>query len=278
VNRFTARILTYAVGLALFLLIAGAMRLFLAVRDRRQNRFFRDRSRLLESAAAELGATPVWDSRVTGVPYLKSRSPDPPYGVALAPTGEESENYFPIFEAPVTGAYFLEAWPSGSPYPPLRVSMGGDGVSIGDPDFEAAYIVRADDPHFARSLLGPEARILIEEGRRIGAGGRLRINVDRHRLRVRKEEPLSSPRDLAAFARVGLGLLQRVREAVESLQAVQYFDAPMPASRPHCPVCAGEVIDRRVECRRCHTPHHRECWDYTGTCSVFACGERRFSL
>lgn len=267
-----------AIALAAFVLIVAAMRLFLAVRDRRENRFFRNRSRLIEDAAAELGAMPVGDPRVTGVPYLKSRLPDPPYGLALAPVGGGQDPYFPIFEAPINGANFLEAWPSGSPYPPLRVSMGGDGVLVGDPEFEAAYIVRADDPHFARSLLGPEARGLIDEGRRIGAGGRLRINVDRHRLRIRKEEPLSSPRDLAAFARVGVGLLERVREAIESLQAVQYFDAPPQASRPHCPVCSGEVIDRRVECRRCHTPHHRECWDYTGTCSVFACGESRFSL
>jgi len=267
-----------AVALALFGLIVAALKLTLARRDRRQNRLFRDRSRLLEAAAAELGAMPVGDPRVTGVPYLKSRLPDPPYGLALAPAGEGQDHYFPIFEAPITGANFLEAWPSGSPYPPLRVSMGGDGVSVGDSDFEAAYIVRADDSHFARSFLGPEARDLIEAGRRIGAGGRLRINVDRHRLRIRKEEPLSSPRDLAAFARVGLRLLERVREAIESLQAVQYFDAPPQASRPHCPVCSGDVVDRRVECRRCHTPHHRECWDYTGTCSVFACGEARFSL
>ncbi len=268
-----------AIALVLFGFTYLAIRITLARHDRRQDRFSRSRVRLLGAAAMELGADNVGDPRVAGVPYLKSRPPDPPYGLALAPAGEESDEYFPIFEAPVAGALFVEAWPSGSLYPPLRVSMGGDGVSIGDPVFEAAYIVRADDAHFARSLLGPGARALIEEGRRIGGGGRLRLNVDRLRLRLRKEEPLSSPRDLVAFVRVGLGLLEQVREAVESRAAVQYFEAtPSADVKPNCPVCAAAVTDRRVTCRRCKTPHHRECWEYARACSMFACGEPRFSL
>ena len=156
--------------------------------------------------------------------------------------------------------------------------MGGGGVSIGDPEFEAAYIVRTDDPHFARSVLGAEARSLIEEGRRIGGGGRLRLNLDRLRLRIRKEEPLASPRDIVALVRVGLGLLEQVREAIEGRQAVQYFDAPAVDAKGHCPVCAAVVADRRVLCQRCRTPHHRECWEYARGCSMFACGESRFSL
>ena len=267
-----------AIALALFGLVYLAIRLTVARGDRRRDRFSRSRLRFLGTAALELGADVVDDPRVAGVPHLKSRPPDPPYGLALAPAGEETEEYFPIFEAPVVGALFLEAWPFGSPYPPLRVSMGGGGVSIGDPAFEEAYIVRTDDPHFARSVLGAETRALIEEGRRIGGGGRLRLNVDRLRLRLRKEEPLASPQDLVALVRVGLGLLERIREAVESRAAVQYFDVPQADSNPHCPVCAATVVDHRVACRRCRTPHHRECWEYARGCSMFACGETRFSI
>jgi hypothetical protein len=268
-----------AVAIALFGVILLAVWFTTDRRDRRRNRFSRDRIRLLGDAAMELGADVVDDPDVAGVPHLKSRPPDAAFGLALAPTGEEGEGYFPVFEAPVTGALFLEVWPAGSPYPPLRVSMGGDGVSIGDPEFEAAYIVRADDPHFARTLLGPEARELIEAGRRIGAGGRLRLNIDRLRLRIRTEEPLALPHDLAAFARVGVGLLERVKEAVENQAAVQFFDAPAPpGSKSNCPVCGAEVSARRVLCKRCRTPHHRDCWEYANGCSMFACGETRFSL
>lgn len=277
-NGTGAELLAWGAGLALFGLVVAAIKLTPALRDRRQNRFSRARLRLLQAAALELDADPVDDPRLAGVPHLKSRPPDLPYGLALAPAGDDGESYFPIFEAPVTGATFLEVWPSGSPYPPLRVSMGGDGVAVGDPDFEAAYIVRSDDPHFARTLLGPETRTLFEAGRRIGGGGRLRLNIDRLRLRIRKEEALASPDELVSLVRAGLGLLERVREVVESRAGVQFFDAPAPDAKPSCPVCGAGVAAGRVTCRRCKTPHHRECWEYARGCSMFACGETRFSL
>jgi hypothetical protein len=41
-----------------------------------------------------------------------------------------------------------------------------------------------------------------------------------------------------------------------------------------CPVC-GNVMDlSRVDCPRCETPHHRECWEYFGGCTTYACGSK----
>lgn len=274
-------LLTYAVAGVLFLLIVSAIKIFLAFRARKPRGFpfSADRVRLLQAAAAQAGAESVVNPKEAGLPYLMSRPPDPPYGLALAPTGDTADHYFPVFEAPLDGGVYLEVWPAGSAFSPSRVSMGGGGLSIGDGAFDAAYVVRSDDPHFARSVLGAGARALIEEARRLGAGGRVRFNVDSVRLRIRKEEALSSPADLAALVRIGRGLLDRVRDAVESRNAVQYYDAsPAPESKPRCPMCGGAVSDGRVACRRCRTPHHRECWEYAGGCSMFACGETRFSV
>lgn len=40
-----------------------------------------------------------------------------------------------------------------------------------------------------------------------------------------------------------------------------------------CQVCATAMEERVVWCRRCRTPHHLECWVYTGMCSTFGCRE-----
>lgn len=42
-----------------------------------------------------------------------------------------------------------------------------------------------------------------------------------------------------------------------------------------CGVCGDELLDRCVTCAKCQTPHHRECWEYGGGCSVYACGSTR---
>lgn len=44
------------------------------------------------------------------------------------------------------------------------------------------------------------------------------------------------------------------------------------ASKPGACLVCGEGLRRDpVVCKRCHTPHHAECWDYAGGCVTFAC-------
>jgi ribosomal protein L40E len=43
-----------------------------------------------------------------------------------------------------------------------------------------------------------------------------------------------------------------------------------------CRVCGTSIDGDVVLCRRCHTPHHHDCWHYAGRCSTYACGERRY--
>jgi hypothetical protein len=40
-----------------------------------------------------------------------------------------------------------------------------------------------------------------------------------------------------------------------------------------CPVCACSLDDdaELQVCDTCETPHHKDCWDYTGGCAIFGC-------
>jgi hypothetical protein len=42
-----------------------------------------------------------------------------------------------------------------------------------------------------------------------------------------------------------------------------------------CGVCGEGLHSRKVTCAKCQTPHHRECWEYGGGCSVYGCGSER---
>lgn len=47
----------------------------------------------------------------------------------------------------------------------------------------------------------------------------------------------------------------------------------------NCLVCGDGIQEgNRVQCRGCDTPHHRDCFEYTGKCAVYACGSRTYSL
>jgi hypothetical protein len=44
----------------------------------------------------------------------------------------------------------------------------------------------------------------------------------------------------------------------------------------HCLVCASHLFAGLVYCFRCTTAHHRDCWEYSGSCAVYGCGETRY--
>src|SRR5512133_158344 len=44
---------------------------------------------------------------------------------------------------------------------------------------------------------------------------------------------------------------------------------------PICPYCRAEVAggDNRIDCPGCATPHHQDCFDENGGCTVFGCSK-----
>lgn len=78
-----------------------------------------------------------------------------------------------------------------------------------------------------------------------------------------------------------------LKGAFRLLQAIPGFedDAPVPVpgvarfspGAGECQVCGVSLGQGAVvRCRRCATPHHEDCWAYTGECSTFACKEKAF--
>lgn len=48
-------------------------------------------------------------------------------------------------------------------------------------------------------------------------------------------------------------------------------DDPAPVRQAACPVCACPIEADPVICPRCSTPHHADCWEYSGGCAIFGC-------
>ena len=43
----------------------------------------------------------------------------------------------------------------------------------------------------------------------------------------------------------------------------------------NCAVCKQKISGKTMTCPRCETPHHADCWDYSGNkCSVFGCDKK----
>lgn len=47
----------------------------------------------------------------------------------------------------------------------------------------------------------------------------------------------------------------------------------MENTAPRCPVCANAIQNAERACARCATPHHADCWAYSGGCAIYGCVE-----
>jgi hypothetical protein len=109
---------------------------------------------------------------------------------------------------------------------------------------------------------------------RIGSRAAAFVDLSRSQLRVGVLARLEGAReifDLARAAHEWAGFLLYLPPPVE----IRWIEESLPA-RGICQVCGSGLTEDVVLCVRCRTPHHRECWEWTGECSTFACHETRF--
>jgi Prokaryotic RING finger family 1 len=53
-------------------------------------------------------------------------------------------------------------------------------------------------------------------------------------------------------------------------------DIIKPLDDATCRICGDRIGPDLVFCRVCKTPHHYDCWQYNGACSVYGCGETTY--
>lgn len=145
------------------------------------------------------------------------------------------------------------------------------GVPVGDPGIEAVFAVRAE-----RELAGR----VFADGRMAAALMRLparqvsSIEVTGEALALRLSVNLQAEAELLALA-VGASSLA---EALLDVPAggVEWQEVGGSWRRGICLVCGCLLGSGVVRCAACRTPHHEDCWRWTGECSTYACRERRW--
>jgi hypothetical protein len=152
-----------------------------------------------------------------------------------------------------------------------------DDIRIGAPEFDRRFVIKSNDADFARAFLDEKARVSVEELRNQAGNDKILISVNSSRLLVRKASILAEYLDVIRFAELSGQLYDRLFRFWEKASGIEIMEeAESAPGDPVCQVCGAPVpADLRVYCRRCRTPHHRDCWEFNGQCSTYACGEKR---
>lgn len=176
----------------------------------------------------------------------------------------------------------FELMPAARPSPP-QPPRGTRPVPSGLPAFDRAFTARANDPEIAqRFLLSESVRTAIETLRRLAPPTGMLLSVNPERLLVQVDRNLGQSLhhlDLAVRDALVLhdALVASVTAVVGSgveIMPQSDNDRDDLADEPGCEVCGDPITGTHVVCTRCHTPFHRDCWEFVGGCSTFGCNNR----
>ncbi len=204
--------------------------------------------------------------------------------VGLAPTIAGQPGQIPrtrvVARFAVGIPFRLELAPSARPSPP-QPPRGTRAVRLGSPTFDLSFHVRANDEEMARDFLSNPVRDAINRLQDLVHAGGILVSINPERMLVQVDRNLAQTGDALSYAVCEAliildGLLDGVRRRMT--QGIAIVDADQAGAwdedigPPICKVC-GEPIDEevRIVCASCNTPHHRDCWEYVGACSIYGC-------
>jgi hypothetical protein len=174
----------------------------------------------------------------------------------------------------------LELAPIGRPTP-AQPPKGTRPVRVGDAEFDRSFVVQANDPEMARDFLTAPVRWALANLQKLGPPGGMLLSINPERMLVQVDRNLGTSADaLATGVREALAIHDGLQSGVSSRLAEGVaIVAAGPASvedggPPTCKVCGESITNQgspKVFCSTCRTPHHRDCWDFIGSCSVFGC-------
>lgn len=160
--------------------------------------------------------------------------------------------------------------------------FGMQDIEVGYRPFDDQFIVKSDDIETVRNFLNATVQQELLKLKRLRHNNHIYLSVNSSRLLIQKLSLLNRLEDLIAFYESSGRICDEVMTllGVNGAGGIQILDVSFDGAEatPICQVCGEEVTGNKVICRRCRTPHHRDCWEYNGGCSVYACKERRYTV
>jgi hypothetical protein len=168
----------------------------------------------------------------------------------------------------------------------FRRLWGMEDIEIGSPEFDRSFYISGNTPASVRDMLTAEVQACVWKLARLGSspsiyGTRdIQVKFVGGLLTITKPRHLSSEADLDLFIRLSAELFEAAlatRTTGITFVTEVAIDAKEPdAVESQCQVCGEPLAKDLVYCGGCRTPHHRECWEYFGGCSTYACGHKQY--
>lgn len=157
--------------------------------------------------------------------------------------------------------------------------LGMQDLQIGSPEFDHRYLINGNSDDAIRRLLNGQVQRAIEDLRQFLGNDDIYVSIRAGRLLIKKRTLIRDEGTLERFIRLGTSLHEAASntstEGIEFVNA-DAREAHLSLDSAICQVCGDDIKLDAVFCRSCKTPHHRDCWQYYGSCSTYGCGQTNY--
>ncbi len=154
--------------------------------------------------------------------------------------------------------------------------FGGRRIRTHDPAFDRRFVLLSPDPAVADAVMDAEGRAALLDAAAAGRPGEVLLVVHPTSLKLRRHNVPPYAKTLGRLVDAA-GVIYGKAEALRTGKLeIEIVADPGVEEAGACPVCGAPLDGKVVWCRRCHTPHHKECWRFNRGCASFACGEKRY--
>lgn len=168
----------------------------------------------------------------------------------------------------------------------FRRLWGMEDIEIGSPEFDRSFFISGNSPSAVCDMLSAEVQALIWKLAQVGSLPGIHGTCDIQVKFLGGVLTITKPRHLTSYDQLEelVTLSAQLFEAATRTRATGItFVGTSPTSEPQepdtlesqCQVCGEPLAADLVWCAACKTPHHRECWEYFGGCSTYACGHKK---
>ncbi|MCS6862251.1 MAG: hypothetical protein NZT92_18255 [Abditibacteriales bacterium] len=194
--------------------------------------------------------------------------------------GKNSTLYTQLtFTLPHNSSFRCEISPQGF-LQEIGKFFGLQDIEVGYRPFDDHFIVKSDDVETVRTFLNAAVQRELIKLKQLRHNNHIDLSMNSSRLLIQKLSLLNRLEDLIAFYESSGRICDEVMTllGVGGAGIIQILDVSFDGAEvtPVCQICGEELTWNKVVCRRCRTPHHRDCWEYNGGCSVYGCKERRY--
>jgi len=236
------------------------------------------RKQTLQRIAQRFSGRVEWDSPLR-LPQVRLRLADHPAVLRYISVGEDKTHT----QIAVTCSDLklrCEIYPQNI-FSGIRKLRGMEDIEIGFPKFDAAYFIAGNDKAAVCRLLTTRVQHVVNQLAEISSdnlfGSRnIQVKWSGGVLAVTKPSSLVEYALLEKFVSLTSELcFESLAMRSEGIEFIRTAVEP-DAAQSQCQICGEPLVTDLVQCASCRTPHHRECWEYFGGCSTYACGQKKY--